>query len=181
MTFSWATSTIDTSGVVAVDWHGAITCDVCSQGGSTRAAAQLIAERASADSSILVAGSSRATGEALARRFVGVVVEPPSGTVDVVLSTDSVGTSSNWRDELRRSRDVLGADGRLVMTARFDPSLPTSSATATSGQPGPGRIFGWDLLGELIACGFNDAVAHHYWAPWHGHLGETSFVFEATT
>jgi hypothetical protein len=174
MDLSWATSAIAHTGALVPDWHGAVICRDCAVPSSARAACQLLLDRPGHSLPIAVEGMHDEAVAAISWRLASAVRvdgadEVPPGNV---MSCDVIDLARDWREHLSGLRSLVSGDGRLVMTTkRFDPAC-----AATEDAP---RRFGWDLISAVRDAPFTRVVAHHYWAPWQGHLGTGSFVFEA--
>ena len=121
------------------------------------------------------------------------------GSIDLAITQDVFEHVPDYRKAFRELARVLRARGRLVFTIPFFSELAVTRIRAKVGPGGvehllPAEIhgnpvssegslcfqnFGWDILDELRAAGFEDAYAAMYWGPWQGHLGFPFFVFSA--
>lgn len=183
MTLSWKTSVIGSHGAVAPDWHGAVTCDECGLPSNVRAASQLLIDRGLLSATIAVEGLTSRAISRLAARFPAVSEGTPPGetTRDCVVAFDTIERVADVGAELGRLRRAVRDGGRLVLSTHFDCSLASSVDYVAASPGAPVRRIGWDLTDALRRSGFREVSAHLYWAPWQGHLGVTSFVFEAVT
>ena len=181
MTLAWTTSTISPQGVVAPDWHGAVTCAVCGLPSNVRAIGQLLLDRGLERSSTVVEGISSTVLDRLTHRFPSIndAETDPGGLFDCVVSVDTVERTADWVGHLTRWRERVRDGGRLVLTTHFDSSLESTVEFGSAAPGAPLRAVGWDVVDILRRTGFGEIVGHSYWAPWQGHLGVTSFVFEA--
>lgn len=181
MILSWKSSTIASNGVVAPDWHGAVTCGECDLPSNVRAVSQLLIDRGRENVAVVAHGLTSSALTRLSDRIPALRDGLPSeqGLADCVIAVDTVEHSADWRAELDRLRGTVRDGGMLVLTTRFDSTLESTVDLAGARTGTPVRRMGWDLIEALRGSGFREVSAHLYWAPWQGHLGVTSFVFEA--
>lgn len=123
------------------------------------------------------------------------------GEFDLAITLDIFEHIPDYRKAFAELWRVLAPGGRLVFTIPFFYNQEITLIRASVGSDGhivhhlPPEIhgnplggegslcfqhFGWDILSNLRAAGFSDAVAHLYWGPWQGHLGFPFFVFSAS-
>ena len=116
-------------------------------------------------------------------------------SVDAVVSLDVLEHIPDYRQALRECRRCLRAGGRLMWSVPFLPHAQASLHRATvdaqgtithhlepeyHGDPlgGSGVLcythFGWDILEDARAAGFQDAYALAYRAPTFGYLGDNA-------
>lgn len=125
----------------------------------------------------------------------------PDNSFDWVVTQDVFEHVPDYRAAFRECARVLSPGGHLVFTVPFSSVLSQTRVRATlkadgsvehllppevHGNPlsGEGSLcfqnFGWDILDDLRAAGFETAQAHAYWGPWQGHVGVGGHVFCAT-
>lgn len=120
-------------------------------------------------------------------------------SLDAIVSLDVLEHIPDYRRALRECRRCLDAGGRLMWSVPFLPHAQDSLHRATvdaagtithhlepeyHGDPLGGGVlcythFGWDMLDEARAAGFQDAYALAYRAPSFGYLGDAALVFFA--
>lgn len=119
---------------------------------------------------------------------------------DAIVSLDVLEHIPNYRQALHECRRCLRSGGRLMWSVPFLPYSQTSLLRATvdtqgvithhlppdyHGDPlGGGGVlcythFGWDILDQAKAAGFQDAYALAYRSHEFGYLGDLSLMFFA--
>ena len=121
-------------------------------------------------------------------------------SLDAIVSMDVLEHIADYRQALRECRRCLRPGGRLMWSVPFLPYAQDSVLRATvdasgrvthhlppeyHGDPlgGEGVLcythFGWDMLGEARAAGFQDAYALAYHSRAFGYLGDSPLMFFA--
>jgi SAM-dependent methyltransferase len=126
----------------------------------------------------------------------------PQAMFDVVLTFDVLEHVPDYRRALREIRRVLKPGGRLLASIPFSPGSEANVARARVGEDGvvehllppeyhgdpvdPERgvlcfhNFGWEILDDLRAAGFSDAIVRSSWSTDFAYIGHEQPLFVAT-